>query len=162
MTQQMSAQDYINNVLSAIDIVSNVDINSMQFNKTITCTIIEQDEEDKTKYYVSDGSLCFEAYVYPDNPVAYSAGTQVYVLIQNNDMNRQKFIVSRYADDKIPEDLYASPFENFLIAQTINLQPSENIEQQAESTDTWFEKNGTYFYKLDNPYKKEYEYYTSI
>ena len=89
------AKDIIEDVLGAIDIISQAKINDMKFNKTDLCTIEKVVNKEKGEYLVSTGSLKYAAFA--QNGATYREGNSVYVLVPNGDYNEEKLIVGRYS-----------------------------------------------------------------
>lgn len=89
------AKDIIEDVLGAIDIISQAKLNDMKFNKTDLCTIEKVVNKEKGEYLVSTGSLKYAAFA--QDGATYREGNSVYVLIPNGDYNEEKLIVGRYS-----------------------------------------------------------------
>ena len=59
------ANDYnqlLDDVFSAIDVIAQKRIESLDFNKTVKCSIVNNINADKGEYTVTDGSATFLAY----------------------------------------------------------------------------------------------------
>ena len=65
-------------LLQAMDILNAQALNSISFDKTITCTIENDENKKDGKYEVSDGSIIFTAYSIDER---YRNGDVVYVII---------------------------------------------------------------------------------
>lgn len=89
------AKDIIEDVLGAIDIISQAKLNDMKFNKTDLCTIEKVVNKEKGEYLVSTGSLKYAAFA--QDGATYREGNSVYVLVPNGDYNEEKLIVGRYS-----------------------------------------------------------------
>ena len=89
------AKDIIEDVLGAIDIISQAKLNDMKFNKTDLCTIEKVVNKEKGEYLVSTGSLKYAAFA--QDSATYREGNSVYVLVPNGDYNEEKLIVGRYS-----------------------------------------------------------------
>ena len=90
------ANDYnqlLDDVFSAIDVIAQKRIESLDFNKTVKCSIVNNINADKGEYTVTDGSATFLAY---SEKKDYKIGAYVYVLIPNGDYAQQKMIVGKY------------------------------------------------------------------
>ena len=85
--------DYNEIICQAIDTIVQSRLNSLSFNRTITCTIIDNSQRMKGKYRVQYGSMTF--YAYSEN-FEYAKNEAVQVLIPNGDYNSQKIILSKY------------------------------------------------------------------
>lgn len=85
--------DYNEIICQAIDTIVQQRLQSLNFNKTITCIIIDNSQKSKGRYRVQYGSMTF--YAYSEN-LNYENNTAVQVLIPNGDFNAQKLILSKY------------------------------------------------------------------
>ena len=141
----------MNNISDALfeaiqKIVDQTIADTVSWDKTITCKVVSRDTEDEHKYYVTDGSLRFEAYTSDDNKTRYIKDTQVYVLIPSGDMNKRKIITGSYSTDKIPKNMYANPFQDFMKAKTYTFNKNDGI------VDT--DENGNQIYILTHNFEK--------
>lgn len=84
--------DYNEIICQAIDTIVQKRLESLSFNRTILCTIIDNNQRQKGKYRVQYGSMTF--YAYSENN-EYNNNENVWVLIPNNDYTAQKLILSR-------------------------------------------------------------------
>lgn len=90
-----------NNICEAIDIIVQQAINNAGFDRTIQATVINCTDESVGQYKVRYQDSTFYAYA-QNAEDKYSAGAGVYILIQNNDMARDKFIIGTV--DKLGKD----------------------------------------------------------
>ena len=58
----MASKDYSEIFCQATELLAQHLIDKVSFDKTITCTIIDDSNKENGKYKVSDGSVGFEAY----------------------------------------------------------------------------------------------------
>ena len=77
----------LDKICSAIDLITERKIQRLEFNRTISATIINADNSKDGEYTLNDGSSSFLAYSENTN---YKVDDQVYVTIPNNDFNGQK------------------------------------------------------------------------
>lgn len=89
------AKDIIEDVLGAIDIISQAKLNDMKFNKTDLCTIEKVVNKEKGEYLVASGAMKYTAWA--QGEATYREGNSVYVLVPNGDYNVEKIIVGRYS-----------------------------------------------------------------
>ena len=89
------AKDIIEEVLGAIDIISQAKLNDMKFNKTDLCTIEKVVNKEKGEYLVTSGAMKYTAWA--QGETTYREGNSVYVLVPNGDYNAEKIIVGRYS-----------------------------------------------------------------
>ena len=90
-------------------------LSEVSFDRTIACEIISQDEDDKSKYWVSDGTMKFEAYAMDDK--RYGEGLSVYITIPSGDYNQKKLIIGCVSQDTIQANRYISPFEDLVVGR---------------------------------------------
>lgn len=100
-----------NNFFQAIDFITSKQVNKMEFDKTLLCTIEEVTNSQKGIYKVTDGVSHFTAY---SENTDYKEGTRIYVKILNGDMTGQKIITGKYISDETDYIYYTSPLNNFI------------------------------------------------
>lgn len=89
MNKYLELQDKL---CQAMEMFAENAVNKAGFDRTIQATIINCVDESIGRYKVQYQDSMFYAYAQNDEN-KYSSGTGVYVLIQNNDMARDKFII---------------------------------------------------------------------
>lgn len=99
------------NLLTAIDIIAEKKVESLPYDKTLTCTIVSAAKAARGEYSVTDGATTFLAY--SDN-TTYKDGTRVYVTVPNGDFNNRKLIKGKYVSGENEAYNYVSPLDNFL------------------------------------------------
>ena len=82
--------DLIDNILDSINLIVDKKIESLKFDKTSICTVLDDSKAYQGKYLVTDGYSSF--YVY-SNDTAYKRGNVVNVNIPNGDYSETKYIV---------------------------------------------------------------------
>ena len=83
--------NYGENICQAIDQIIYERLNGLSFDKTATCTVLEEIDLSKGEYKVQeDEKTIFTAFSV--NGGVYKVDEQVYVTIPNNDYNNQKII----------------------------------------------------------------------
>lgn len=90
-----------NNICQTIDIIVQNAIQNAGFDRTIQAIVSECTDESIGQYKVRYQDSTFYAYA-PNPEDKYSVGAGVYILVQNNDMKKDKFIVG--AVDKLGKD----------------------------------------------------------
>lgn len=104
-------------LLQAMRIVAKAEVDKVNFDKTIICTIKDNSNAENGEYYVTDGSSSFYAYT---EITTYTVGTQVYVMIPEGNYENRKLIMGKYLGyDNEPYN-YVSPSSLF-VEKTINL-----------------------------------------
>ena len=80
------------NICQAIDIIVNKAINQASYDKTILAQIISCEDATIGKYKIRYQDSTF--YAYSNNiDTTYSKGTDVYILVPNGDLNKEKTII---------------------------------------------------------------------
>lgn len=106
------------NFFDMLDQHFNEQIQNVNYDKTILCTITNADNADDGEYTVSDGSSHFIAY----STSKYKVKDNVYVLIPEGNYNAAKQIIGKYSSSDSEAVTYVSPFENYFDI-TGNLMP---------------------------------------
>lgn len=105
------AEDYGKTFLEATQIIVDGALSGLEYDKTVICTIINNEKAYRGEYTVNDGSSTFLAY--SDN-TDYSKGTSVYVSIPNGDYSKQKLITGKYLTVESDYYTYTSPWKRFV------------------------------------------------
>lgn len=119
----------------------------MAFDKTITCTIVDDSDKDNGRYRVTDGSSKFIAY---SETKTFRNKDIVYVTIPKGDFGEQKVIIGKKTEVEKEPFNYVRPFDNFLpctnnIWENIDFDGltaagrDENITPQASELEKSFE-----------------------
>ncbi len=104
-------------VLKPIDLLIQKRIESVKFDQTITCTIVDDNKAKDGTYMVSNGSSKFKAYT---TETGYKTGEAVLVHIPQGDFSKQKTIIGKQVDVSDTPLAYVSPFET-IVDMTNNL-----------------------------------------
>ena len=83
--------DINNQICDAIGIIVDKKLSQANFDKTIQATIVAQGDKTKGEYKVKYLDSSF--YAYDKSGKDYSVGTQVYVLVPENDLSKVKTIL---------------------------------------------------------------------
>lgn len=105
------AEDYGKTFLEAAQIIVDGALSGLEYDKTVICTVINDEKAYRGEYTVNDGSSTFLAY--SDN-TDYSKGTSVYVSIPNGDYSKQKLITGKYLTVESDYYTYTSPWKRFV------------------------------------------------
>lgn len=117
--------DYSEALCQSMKIISESVLESVKFDKTIECTIVDDSQRTQGTYRVSDGSVEFTAY---SETTTYRNNTVVYVTIPNNDYDNDKIITGKKVKGSdIEPFIYNFPF-NSLVDVTGNLVPQDENE----------------------------------
>ena len=88
------------NILDAFEILAKAEVNSAQFDKTITGIIVSCEDEASGRYRVQYQNSIFYAYSSALD-ITYSKGTSVQVKIPNNDFSGRKIIIGTVEENGI-------------------------------------------------------------
>lgn len=95
----------------AVDTIVSAKLRSLEYDKTIVCTIEDDSNAQQGEYYVTDGSTKFFAYT---SDTTLRKNTSVYVTIPQGDFSKQKLIVGKYTNNLEQFYTYRSPQENYI------------------------------------------------
>ena len=96
MADNTRVNDLQDKLLKAMDILNAQALNSISFDKTITCTIENDKDKKDGKYEVSDGNRIFTAY---SNDIKLRIGDTVYVTVPEGNFENQKMIIGKKTTD---------------------------------------------------------------
>ena len=109
----MAVQTNNDAIIHAIDIMVNQRIAGLDYDKTVICKIINDEDSMNGHYVVNDGSISFDAYC---EDSSYRKDESVYVTVPKGDFTQKKIIISKYTADNNEEPLaYKSPLANMFI-----------------------------------------------
>ena len=83
----------VENLFQVIDRIATKRVENLQFDKTLTCQIVDDTNSAKGEYLVSNAGSEFLAYSENDS---YKNENWVCVTVPNGDMNQQKIVVGKY------------------------------------------------------------------
>lgn len=112
-------------ILEAMNIIAEKSLNTIAYDKTIVCTIVDNKAKEEGRYVVTDGSVTFNAY---SNITNYAVKDSVYVTIPNNDFNMNKIIVGKKTADTEKPFVFVNPFDA-IVDLTENLVVTPNGEK---------------------------------
>lgn len=116
-------------IFQSIDEITSAKISGLSFDRTELCTIIQTYDNFPNRYWVSNGSIKFEAISL--NERTYKKNDQVYVTIPQGDYALQKIIVGKHTANNIIS--YSSPFEDFEIMEGLKIVNNNNKLSKAVS-----------------------------
>ena len=89
--------DYGELICTAVDTIVKERLNSISYDRTVLCTIVDDSQRAQGLYIVSENDQTkFEAY---SDKTSYRNGNNVYVQIPGGDWNQQKIIISKKTDE---------------------------------------------------------------
>jgi hypothetical protein len=116
-----------------MEIVSGKCLNSIAFDRTEICTIIDNSDKKNGRYIVSNGSAKFEAFINMqgnnDKSPEYKVNDSVRVSIPNGDYSQKKYIEGlNVVDNSICPITYVSPLDSMLDI-TENIVPDDRANR---------------------------------
>ena len=107
-----TANDYVKSLFESIDTIINVRLDSISYDTTIICTVVDDSDRKNGEYKVTDGSIPYLVYSDVDT---YRKGDQVRVTVPMGDYTQQKFITGKYTkDNKSNPITYVSPVDSVM------------------------------------------------
>ncbi len=103
--------DYAEQLLEAMKVVSQAEVQGVSFDKTIQCTIVDVKDAEIGTYMVNNGSANFIAY---SKDTDYKVNDVVLVTIPQGDYNQQKIIIGKYIAKNSTPFVYKNPFDYFV------------------------------------------------
>lgn len=125
-------------LLQAMDILNAQALNSISFDKTITCTIENDEDKKDGRYEVSDGNKIFVAY---SSDTRLRAGDTVYVTIPEGNFENQKMIIGKKTADNDKPFNFTQPFDTFFDMTGNLLSPNLNGKLLANSLEKYDNNN---------------------
>lgn len=123
MADNTRVNDLQDKLLKAMDILNAQALNSISFDKTITCKIENDKDKKDGKYEVNDGNRIFTAY---SNDTRLRTDDTVYVTVPEGNFENQKMIIGKKTADNDKPFNFTQPFDTFF-DMTGNL--ADNIEE---------------------------------
>ena len=128
-------------ICEAIEMIVNKAVTSAKYDRTIRASIVECIDQSIGKYKIKYQDNLFFAYT-ENIDIKYSKGTEVYVLIHNNDLNMNKTILgsvkklgSDYITEITPENKYEKIGTN-LILNDNNFELCSYISEEKREVDS--------------------------
>ena len=103
--------DINNQICDAIGIIVDKKISQAKFDKTIQATIVAQGDKTKGEYKVKYLDSLF--YAYDKSGKDYAVGTQVYILVPENDLSKVKTILGTADKTKDTQPIIVSEGNKF-------------------------------------------------
>lgn len=140
LTQVNSYQDKL---LEAMSIVSSQLISSIPYDKTITCTIIDDSKKSTGEYRVTTGDATFEAY---SSDTSLKKDDVVYVTIPEGNYDNQKIIQGKKTSQNEKPFVFITPFDTMLDL-TNDLIANESVDGFTHNTKSSLIANNGYITK---------------
>lgn len=103
--------DYAEIICQAVDEIVSKKLESINYDASIVCTILDDKKAETGEYVVTDGSTKFTAYSVSTN---YKVNDAVYVTIPNNDWREQKIIVGKQITKDTTPFVFTTPFDTIV------------------------------------------------
>jgi hypothetical protein len=104
--------DYIESLFEGVDILIDRRLESLSYDKTDICTVVDNSKSKNGEYRVTNGSVTYLAYSDSDK---FRNGEQVRVSIPKGDFSQRKYIIGKYVtDDNATPITYISPLESII------------------------------------------------
>ena len=117
--------DLIDNILDSISLIVDKKIESLKFDKTSICTVLDDSKANQGKYLVTDGYSNF--YVYSSD-TAYKRGNVVNVNIPNGDYSETKYIIGLNMTASNNDSSLTSRTQEAIVNQVLNSNIAVNGE----------------------------------
>ena len=117
--------DLIDNILDSISLIVDKKIESLKFDKTSICTVLDDSKANQGKYLVTDGYSNF--YVYSSD-TAYKRGNVVNVNIPNGDYSETKYIIGLNMTASNNDSSLTSRTQDVIVNQVLNSNIAVNGE----------------------------------
>ena len=117
--------DLIDNILDSISLIVDKKIESLKFDKTSICTVLDDSKANQGKYLVTDGYSNF--YVYSSD-TAYKRGNVVNVNIPNGDYSETKYIIGLNMTASNNDSSLTSRAQDVIVNQVLNSNIAVNGE----------------------------------
>lgn len=91
--------DYNEIFCQAVDTILSKRLESLEYDQTIICRIVDNSDADKGHYIVRYGEAKFHAF---SENTKYQIDDNVYVTIPKGDFTRPKLIISKYITNLYP------------------------------------------------------------
>lgn len=108
---QVKSNFFENQILEAIETVTNSIVSKLKFDQTILCTITDDSNKQNGIYEVTDKTSTFTA---TSSDTSYSKDMVVYVLIPQGKYENQKTIIGKYVDDTATAINHVASTENII------------------------------------------------
>lgn len=120
-------------IFGAISVIAEKVIQGLSFDRTLLCTIVNDDKRKDGEYQVSDGTKEFTAY---SSQTDYKKDQAVYVTIPNGDINQQKMIIGKYKSDEATPSSVTSPFDLYVPIKLPEIETDYSKEKGLKANDT--------------------------
>lgn len=107
--------DYAEIICQAVDEIVSKRLESINYDNTITCSIVDIKDAKTGAYIVTDGSTNFTAY---SLSTEYKVNDVVYITVPNNDFTKQKIIIGKQVTKDTTPFIFTTPFDTIVDVST--------------------------------------------
>ena len=107
--------DYAEIICQAVDEIVSKRLESINYDNTITCSIVDIKDAKTGAYIVTDGSTNFTAY---SLSTEYKVNDVVYITVPNNDFTKQKIIIGKRVTNDTTPFIFTTPFDTIVDVST--------------------------------------------
>lgn len=107
--------DYADIICQAVDEIVTKRLESINYDNTITCSIVDIKDAKAGAYIVTDGSTNFTAY---SLSTEYKVNDVVYITVPNNDFTKQKIIIGKQVTKDTTPFIFTTPFDTIVDVST--------------------------------------------
>lgn len=107
--------DYADIICQAVDEIVTKRLESINYDNTITCSIVDIKDAKTGAYIVTDGSTNFTAY---SLSTEYKVNDVVYITVPNNDFTKQKIIIGKQVTKDTTPFIFTTPFDTIVDVST--------------------------------------------
>ena len=116
--------DYADIICQAVDEIVSKRLESINYDNTITCSVVDITNAKEGSYTVTDGSINFTAY---SVSTEYKVNDVVYVTVPNNDFTKQKIIIGKQVTNDTTPFIFTTPFDTIVDVSTNLIQGDTGI-----------------------------------
>ena len=126
-------------LFGSMSTITQQELNSVQFDRTVVAKIVKRYEDSQTKYQVSTDNLKFDAYAQSDS-ARYAEGSSVYILIPDGDYSNNKLILGRYGEeDSSPKLLFTNPLDQIISTQKLSCDIPKTLDVNSKKQVSFIE-----------------------
>lgn len=126
-----------NNLFQAIDILVAAQISKLKYDTTVTGEVIGISDDEPNKYDIQiNETTIIQAYA--DNQASYISGTQVTVLVPENNYENKLIILGAYSGTQEEQYTYTNPLDQLIIYDKKTIEKSYDAQSiQTDLTKPW-------------------------
>lgn len=130
--------NYSEQMLDSMVTIFKAGLNQASFDKTEICTIINKVDNEENVYWVTNGSVKYQAKAEVGKD--YGEGMSVYVTIPQGNYDLEKIIIGSYKSEDRGAKLYTNPFDKVVKAHSFSYWTT--TEEESEIAQVNLDSNG--------------------